>query len=440
MLKSSPRRDLAPEQPRLFGGDEDTSPKRPTADSTFIENLSLPLHRWFRYSAGFSALWTREVIQQARQQGCSRVLDPFAGCGTVLLEGETGGLQAAGVEAHPFVARVAQAKLYWRVDPHEFRDYALAIVAQAREETGSIDRYPELMTKCFPPETLACLDTLRQGWEAVADGSPVAELTWLALASILRECSPVGTAQWQYVLPGKTKAKVSDPYTAFTYKIHLMSHDMALRQTQHTGAEAILHQEDARHCASVPDEWADLVITSPPYANNYDYADATRLEMSFFGDVRNWGDLQETVRKYLIRSCTQHVAKLNGEHRLNLDASILEPIRDELLETCRALELERLEHGGKKPYHAMIAAYFKDMAETWRALRRVTRNGALVCFVIGDSAPYGIYVPVDKWMGELAIAAGFKSYRFEKTRDRNVKWKNRKHRVPLHEGRLWVQG
>ena len=88
----------------------------------------------------------------------------------------------------------------------------------------------------------------------------------------------------------------------------------------------------------------------------------------------------------------------------------------------------------------MIAAYFKDMAEVWLALRRATAKGALVCFVVGDSAPYGVYVPVDRWLGELAVAAGFKSFEFEKTRDRNLKWKNRKHRVPLHEGRLWVKG
>jgi len=63
-----------------------------------------------------------------------------------------------------------------------------------------------------------------------------------------------------------------------------------------------------------------------------------------------------------------------------------------------------------------------------------------VCFVIGDSAPYGVYVPVMEWMGRLAASAGFRNYEFEKTRDRNVKWKNRKHRVPLCEGRLWVNG
>ena len=86
----------------------------------------------------------------------------------------------------------------------------------------------------------------------------------------------------------------------------------------------------------------------------------------------------------------------------------------------------------------MIAAYFLDLAKVWIALRRVTTDDALACFVIGDSAPYGVYVPVDRWLGELALSAGFKSYYFEKIRDRNVKWKNRKHKVPLHEGRLWV--
>ena len=95
-------------------------------------------------------------------------------------------------------------------------------------------------------------------------------------------------------------------------------------------------------------------------------------------------------------------------------------------------------HGGKKAYDDMIVAYFADLAQVWKALDRVCTADAEVCFVIGDSAPYGVYVPVEKWLGTLAIAAGFGSWRFEKVRDRNLKWKNRKHRVPLKEGRLWV--
>lgn len=427
------------EQMKLFSVGEEETTKIDTT-STFLDNLSLPIHRWFRYSAGFSALWVRQLIEQEKKRGRSRVLDPFSGSGTLLLEAEFCNVEAMGVEAHPFVARIAKAKLHWQQNPKVFRDYAFSILEQAKKNEIDASESPKLIKNCYPPETLTRLESLRRAWNNAADGSPVSELTWLALASILRQCSPVGTAQWQYVLPAKTKAKVLDPYEAFIIKILLISDDMTRRLSQVHGPKATLYWDDARICSQIPDGWANLVITSPPYANNYDYADATRLEMSFFGEIRGWGDLQDAIRKYLVRSCTQHVAKLQGETYQIINEPLLEPIQKELTETCEQLEAEKDKHGGKKPYHTMIAAYFSDMAKVWIALRRVTSPNALVCFVVGDSAPYGVHVPVDRWLGELAVAAGFTSYTFEKTRDRNVKWKNRKHNVPLHEGRLWIEG
>ena len=182
------------------------------------------------------------------------------------------------------------------------------------------------------------------------------------------------------------------------------------------------------------------MITSPPYANNYDYADATRLEMAFLGEVRGWGDLQETVRRHLVRACSQHVPPKSVNLDEILAARELAPIRDEIVAVCGALSSIRLERGGKKTYHNMIACYFLDLAQTWNALRRVCASPSEVCFVIGDSAPYGVYVPVIEWFGKLALAAGFNSWKFDKLRDRNIKWKNRKHRVPLCEGHLWVYG
>lgn len=100
----------------------------------------------------------------------------------------------------------------------------------------------------------------------------------------------------------------------------------------------------------------------------------------------------------------------------------------------------RQTKGGRKAYHSMIVAYFDDMATAWQQVRRSTREGGRACFVIGDSAPYGVHVPVERWLGILAVAAGFHDWNFEKVRSRNDKWENRKHRVPLHEGRLWVAG
>jgi hypothetical protein len=199
-----------------------------------------------------------------------------------------------------------------------------------------------------------------------------------------------------------------------------------------------VYNDDARNIKSIPDNWGDIIITSPPYANNYDYADATRLEMSFWGDIEGWKDLQNFVRQKLVRACTQHVPNMGKTVDEYLNNERLSPIINEISDVYEMLGRIRLDKGGKKNYHFMIVSYFMDMANIFYQLKRVTNDNALLCFVIGDSAPYGVYVAVDEWLGRLAIGAGFNNFNFEKLRDRNIKWKNRKHRVPLKEGRLWI--
>lgn len=407
------------------------------SSSTFIDNMRQPVHRWFRYSAGFSAQWVESVVRTEKPEA---VLDPFAGSGTTLLAAQSSGISSVGVEAHPFVVRIANAKLNCRTDIREFLERARATRASAQQLRGTPDDYPPLMRKCFDDEALRSLDSLRRAWLAFADGSAASELVWLVLVSILRQVSHAGTAPWQYVLPRKRKRSPLGAFQAFDVMVQMVAADMRAVQAQPAGPLPNLLQGDARTCDGVSDHSIDVVITSPPYPNNYDYADATRLEMSFMGEVAGWGDLHDAVRRHLITSCAQHWS----ERTLNLDSVLarpeLQPIRCEINPVCERLGIVRLERGGRKNYHLMVASYFADIARVWLALRRVCRSDSRVCFVIGDSAPYGVYVPVIEWMSALAQAAGFRSTTFERTRDRNTKWKNRKHRVPLCEGRLWVNG
>lgn len=412
---------------------------------TFTDNMRLPVHRWFRYSAGFSAEWAEAVINDHGGNDCA-VLDPFAGSGTTLIAAEKCGAAAFGFESHPFVHRIAEAKLSWSSDVDTF--VAAARTVRKHHDkwkvlTSEVNKAPELLRKCYSTEALAQLYALKIGYtdESSQLDPACARLVWLAITSILRACSGVGTAQWQYVLPNKSKAKVLDPLEAFDAKVEQMATDMRTAQEQGWRYSARVFRHDSRS-SQIPIEPGsiDLVVTSPPYANNYDYADATRLEMMFWGEISGWGDLHNAVRQYIIRSCSQHSAA----DRVDLDSLImhsrLSAIRSEINEVCNELAEVRLGKGGKKAYHTMIAAYFFDMAATFTTLREACRDGAQMCFVVGDSAPYGVYVPVDDWLGRLAIAAGFKSFSFEKLRDRNTKWKNRKHDVPLHEGRLWIEG
>jgi hypothetical protein len=405
---------------------------------TFLDNMRLPVHRWFRYSAGFSAEWVKCLLTE-RKTSDLRVVDPFVGSGTTCLACDEMAVPSIGIEAHPFVCRVARAKLSYRADPDRFLAKADAAFRKAAVITGETASYPALIQNCFSLETLSFLDRFQKAVLREQDDSPEAELLWAALICSLRIVSEAGTAPWQYVLPGKRKAAPPPPELALRKVVQMIAMDIQFMSRRATPLSEI-RLDDARTCDSIPNRWASFVITSPPYANNYDYADATRLEMSFTGEIQGWGDLQNVVRQKLVRACSQHVPpkSINLDHVL--ESSELSPIRDEIRAVCRELSQLRLERGGKKTYNNMIACYFLDMARVWKSLRRICDTPSEVCFVIGDSAPYGVYVPVVDWLGKLALKAGFDRWCFTKLRDRNVKWKNRKHRVPLCEGHLWVTG
>lgn len=408
--------------------------------ATFADNMKMPIHKWYRYTAGFSASWVNDLIKQEQKNGRKRIIDPFAGSGTVLIESEFAGVESYGVESHPYIYRIAKAKLNWNYPADKFKEEAFALLKLARSKRITKTEFPKLIMSCYPTETIQKLEALKLSWLEKKQEDEIENFNWFVITSILRTTSPVGTAQWQYIQPNKSKSKVIDPFVAFEAKVNDMYLDMKRTQIRYKNiVDSIILNEDARNIKSIPQGWGDLVITSPPYANNYDYADATRLEMTFWGDITGWADLQDNVRMHLVRACTQHVSKLGDSVDSILTNPKLAVIQTELMEVFEKLKDERLKHGGKKNYHFMIAAYFNDLADVFHSLRRVTSENSKMCFVIGDSAPYGIYVPVDKWLGELAVSAGFSDYSFEKLRDRNIKWKNRKHTVPLHEGRLWIK-
>lgn len=430
---------LATEQGSLFPDLTAHPDPRDNVSSTFLDNMRLPVHRWYRYSAGFSAAWAKSVIAAEAEEGETRVFDPFAGSATTLLSAEDAGVESYGTDAHPFVSRIAQTKLLRRSDPRAFEETVCRVTEQAQQITPDIDHYPELIRRCYDDLTLRQLDQLRRAVERAQDGSPASQLVWLTLVGILRKVSHAGTAQWQYVLPNKTKSRPVATLPAFAELARQIAADMRLSDVI-TGPAAHFLQSDARTCDGVPTDFATLVVTSPPYPNNYDYADATRLEMTFLGEIKGWGGLQQAVRQYLVRSCSQHVPERAVDLEAVLGDPILMPIQDEITAVCRKLAEVRLTKGGKKTYHLMVATYFLDLARVWHSLRRVCSSPSNVCFVIGDAAPYGVHVPAEQWLGRLAVASGFEEYRFERTRDRNVKWKNRKHDVPLCEGRLWVRG
>src|SRR5881396_1666058 len=137
----------------LFESNQDAKEIRPALGvvghtSNFIDNMRLPIHRWFRYSAGFSAEWVKWLLAE-RNGSKLRVLDPFVGSGTTCLACDEMGVPSYGIEAHPFVHRVAQAKLSYATDPERFISKAEKAFGFARKAAANTEHYPEIIGKCY---------------------------------------------------------------------------------------------------------------------------------------------------------------------------------------------------------------------------------------------------------------------------------------------------
>ena len=107
--------------------------------TTFQDNMKLPLHRWYRYTAGFSGAWVGSLIEKGKLEGRHRVIDPFAGSGTVMVESMLHGVDSYGIESNPYVYNIATAKLQWNdFDSEYLMHESIDVLKRAR--TKAIDR------------------------------------------------------------------------------------------------------------------------------------------------------------------------------------------------------------------------------------------------------------------------------------------------------------
>jgi hypothetical protein len=213
--------------------------------ATFADNMSLPVHKWYRYTAGFSAVWANQLIRKQKTNGRTRVIDPFAGSGTVLLESEFENVESIGIESHPYIYRIAKAKLAWNYPANKFKESCLSFLREGKKKTITKTEFPKLIASCYPLDVIQKLEALKQTWLEVEQEEEIKDFIWFIITAILRITSPVGTAQWQYIQPNKTKAKVVDPFIAFELKVHDMFIDMKRMQNRIVNfADAKIFNED----------------------------------------------------------------------------------------------------------------------------------------------------------------------------------------------------
>lgn len=418
---------------------------------TFRESMKAPVHGWFTYPAGYSYKLVEVKIKEANLDSSSLVLDPFLGSGTTALVAKSLGVPSIGYEAHPFVSQITKAKLNWDIDTAHFRD---SIEAFARHSTrklvaGSekidLSKVPELLPKCYSENTLRELLFL---WKSAKDlfvSEPeVLALFKVGMTHTLRVVSSAGTG-WPYIAPTKYAGKKVDrpALPNLLNQLDRMALDLDYVKGSAVGnAKATLVAGDSRKMSKVKADSVDLVVTSPPYLNNFDYADRTRLEMYFFGDASTWGEITSQVRDKLVVAATTQV---NGS---SVPEGFLRPeiksasksVHGKLMESIEQLSMAKRTKPGKKNYDWMVAGYFNDIFDVLSECARVMKKGGQMHWVLGDSAPYGVHIPTETYIAEIALGLGFREWSEEVLRSRGDKWKNnpQRHGVKLQESIITI--
>ena len=420
-----------------------SSSEKTSEYGSFRDSLKAPVHRWFTYPAGYSYKFVEAKIRQYGLTSGSTIGDPFLGTGTTSLAARMYGVHSIGVEAHRFVHWVARTKLYLNHDLATLERAIIDIVEDASSLRNNVEYsnlWPALIYKCFDDDNLAQLAALREAVNR-ADVSPEArDFLKLALTATLRVVTTAG-AGWPYIAPSKYAAKkvARQAIPEFEGQCQRMLSDV--HKVQEMGLPFSSHEVilgDAREFDSYTGVGTlDLIVTSPPYLNNYDYADRTRLETYFWGEMASWADITREIRDHLITAATTQVsmAALNGVRELPGIHDVDGATHAELTSIIERLSDLRSIKAGKKTYDYVVAGYFEDMLRALQCAWEALKPGAQFVLVVGDSAPYGVHIATEEILGRLGIAVGFSTFSIEELRTRGGKWGHnpQRHKTQLRE-------
>ncbi|MCK6589416.1 MAG: site-specific DNA-methyltransferase [Polyangiaceae bacterium] len=232
------------------------------------------VHGFHSYPARMHPLSARRLIEELSQKG-ERVLDPFCGSGTVLVEARLLGREAVGVDANPLAVRLARLKARGST-PEErerliaYANEAAALADERREaRSGPSRRYGPADMALFATHVLLELDGLRLGIDRIPDERARADLE-LVLSSILIKISRRASDTAGREEPRRIAAGY--PARLFVKKTEELTRRLAEIEAPLAAAPPPLVLEgDARQLTGVADGSVALVVTSPPYPGVYDY-------------------------------------------------------------------------------------------------------------------------------------------------------------------------
>jgi DNA modification methylase len=185
--------------------------------------------------------------------------------------------------------------------------------------------------------------------------------------------------------------------------------------------ECSIMNKSSETMLEIGDESISSIITSPPYLNNFDYAEMTRMYLYFWGIAESWGDITDKVRVTQIVNTTTSL-KGHKPRQEEYRKALSSDIRQEADEIVSLLQAERQVRAGKKEYDFLVYPYFSQMQNVLRESLRVLNSGGQFHMMVADAALYGVHVPSPQILAQIMKDAGFKNVSCELVRKRGHRW------------------
>jgi len=362
---------------------------------SYVGNKGIPVLRLYRYKEAFAFSFVEEFISRFGLSEKDYIFDPFCGMGTTLFAASRQGISSIGVDKLPIAVFVAQTlPLFYSLNPGQIREAFEQLklrVQQAPPASAALD--VAIMKVAFPPDTLLEL----RKWKTVIDelGYPLKDVFLLLFFSTLEACSY--TSKDGQFLRLVRKKMTADPEEALESRVSAAERDIQLvRRFKWDQAVKLpaVYPGDTRDLSNIDfGRPPTAIITSPPYANRYDYTRTYSLELCLHF-VRDFAELK-TLRFGILRS---HIESKVGPQEQPPHRAVKEVV-DILKSRGKELNNPRIP--------TMLIGYFVDMQQVIREWARVLAPKARVAMVVDNVRFEGELLPVDLVLSEMAEEVGF---------------------------------
>jgi len=398
-------------------------------DTAFAQNKNEPVHRWTPWIAGFSSSFVQGVFDALLPKGNSRkrVLDPFAGVGTTLIEGLKCGYDIAGFEINPYAYLACKVKtgstgISPQVLNKRIENYKAFMKESLRKNKAPKSSPPagfKSREVFFSPKvenkvlfTLDFISGRKEEWAR--------DIFKLALGGVM-----VSFSNYSYEPSLGRRSSSGKPGIADADVPNILSNKLSEFVADIGYLKSITDRNDRNADISLFNQSyldmngelaprsIDILVTSPPYLNNYHYVRNTRPHLY-------WLDLgvdQAMMKKLETTSFGKYWQTVRSAPVIRPEFEIEGP--REIIRQLRKINTDKGAYGGHG-WANYATAYFNDCVKFLAKTKQVMKKGAPVVVVIGNNILQGIEIKTDVFFAQIGEQMGYKTIDIHKVRTKRT--------------------